>query len=480
MKVVILSWEYPPRIIGGLGRHVYHLSQALARIGVIVRVVTCGFPDAPPRETFQGVQVTRVDCDSTPHIDQLLWTYNMNRLMIEEGQRILEEEQHDLIHAHDWMVARAAFRLRNQYHIPLVTTIHATEKGRAGVLYTPHKKTIHSVEQLLARYSDRVICCSSFMQHHLEETFELDASRVDIIPNGIDPSELESFQGPDGWPPGSPRGMGKTVLYVGRMVREKGVHTLIEGFEAVLRTHNGVRLILVGEGPVKEALIHEVQRRGIADHVQFTGYVDQQTLIGLYKTSDIFVLPSHYEPFGMAVLEAMASGLPVVVSDAGGLSEIVEDHITGLKVQPGNAQSLAEAISLLLDNGALANLLTRNAQRLIREKYDWNLVAEKTIAAYRRAVEDRVEPDSIPDGHFLNEQSALYLLFSLGAGKRETARSSSDLASLIGAPENEVNHLLGRLISQGYVSTFFPHESSARVLYHLSGTGLIKSHAGFS
>src|SRR6266487_2577401 len=127
----MLTWEFPPRIIGGLSTHVYFLSKSLARRDVRVQIITCDFPTLPKDEILNGVYVTRVNSSGISYRDFLLWTHNMNSLMIEEACEILDSNRFDLIHAHDWMVGRAALKLKILYKLPLVTTIHSTEIGRA-------------------------------------------------------------------------------------------------------------------------------------------------------------------------------------------------------------------------------------------------------------------------------------------------------------------------------------------------------------
>src|SRR5205823_12756384 len=175
----------------------------------------------------------------------------------------------------------------------------------------------------------------------------------------------------------------KIILYVGRIVREKGIFTLLEALDELRTRGKDVSLVFVGEGPLKEDLAKEVLRRKLNDRVKLAGFVDEKKLVSLYNSSDAFVLPSHYEPFGMVALEAMASRVPVVVSDVGGLSEIVEDGITGVKVPAANPSTLAEGILRVLEDRELSEQLKENAYRAVQERYRWDMIAEKTIEDYR-------------------------------------------------------------------------------------------------
>src|SRR3989442_3136423 len=130
----MLTWEFPPRIIGGISTHVYHLSRALVEKGTLVRVITCDFPKAPAQEIIDGVLVSRVDSGRVPESNFLLWIYRLNSQMISKTTELLETERFDLIHAHDWVVGTAAVELKNRLDLPLISIIHAIEIGRSGSL----------------------------------------------------------------------------------------------------------------------------------------------------------------------------------------------------------------------------------------------------------------------------------------------------------------------------------------------------------
>src|SRR5712691_9024291 len=354
VRVLMLSWEFPPRIIGGISTHVYHLSKSLVRKGNGVHVLTFDFPNTQLQEVIDGVRISRVESSSVSKTDFLLWIYSMNSLMIERGKELLRGEMFDMVHAHDWMVGRAALELSKSSGIPLVTTIHATEIGRRAGLYNDYQRAIHEIEQLLIQYSEQVVCCSQYMLRHMKANFGVSPNRISVVPNAVDISRFNSEMN-DGRVQGLKLRLGvrpaeSVVLYVGRLVEEKGLHTLIEAFEVLNHDNVEATLIIAGEGPIKEDLTAEVRKRGLETVIHIIGFVDEVTLISLYGSSDIFVLPSFYEPFGIAVLEAMAGRIPVVVSDVGGLSEIVEQGVTGLKAQPRDPVSLAASIRLLLED----------------------------------------------------------------------------------------------------------------------------------
>ncbi len=472
-KVLLLTWEYPPRIIGGISTHVYHLSRSLANQGVSVHVVTCSFPGAPSEEAIDGVRVTRVEDSRLLQANFLLWIYHLNSQMISKTTELLETEKFDLIHAHDWVVGRAAVELKSQLGLPLISTIHATEIGRGGSLDGEYRKKVRDIERLLVDQSDGIICCSNYMLGRIQHELGAANAKISVIPNGVEAATFKN----DGnllLVPATASEERKTILYVGRIVREKGVFTLLEALDELRTREKNIGLVYVGEGPLKEDLAKEVLRRRLGDRVKITGFVDQQRLVALYNSSHVFVLPSHYEPFGMVALEAMASRVPVVVSDVGGLSEIVEDGITGVKVPASDPHALAEGILRVLENPELSERLKENAYQTVQESYRWDLVAEKTLEAYRNILAKPPSSRTVEESEFLSDPALLQFLLTIGATDGDGAVSAGEISSMIKSPETPVKLMLGRQASLGYVSTKLGPASS-KVRYHLSPVGIIKA-----
>jgi glycosyltransferase involved in cell wall biosynthesis len=177
----------------------------------------------------------------------------------------------------------------------------------------------------------------------------------------------------------------KIVLYVGRLVYEKGIHILINAVPKILSKVNA-KFIIVGSGYMKEQLLNIVRSMGLEHKVLFEGFVDEDSLIKLQKVADVSVVPSLFEPFGIVALEAMAAKSPVVVSDTGGLSEIIEHDITGVKVYPNNPESLAWGINKILLDPAFAQKVRENAYHTVLEKYDWGTIAKQTKRIYENVL----------------------------------------------------------------------------------------------
>jgi len=385
LSVMMLSWEFPPRIIGGISPHVYYLSKSLARNGVKVYVVTCDFPGAPAHEAVDGVEVYRIDSYKNPSPDFATWVYLMNVNMQKEAAALIHDlgGKVDVIHAHDWLVATAGIGLKHVFRKPLFATIHSTEIGRRNGIHFDYEKMIHETEAWLMYEAWKVICCSDYMVGHVQWAFGLPWDKLAMVPNGVnyevyskyENEDLSQFRSKFALPEE------KIVLFVGRLVYEKGVHVLVNAAPKVLEKANA-KFVIVGNGYMKEQLSGLVKNMRLAHKVLFTGFVDDETLRRLQRCASVSVVPSLFEPFGIVALEAMAAKSPVVVSDTGGLSEIVEHDVSGIKAYANNPDSLAWGITRILADEGYANWLRTNAYKKIQEKYDWDKIAQQTKNIY--------------------------------------------------------------------------------------------------
>lgn len=385
LSVMMLTWEFPPRIIGGISPHVLYLSRSLARRGVKVYVVTCDFPGAPAHEVVDGFEVFRVDSYKNPSPDFATWVYLMNVNMQKEAAAIIRglDGGVDVLHAHDWLVATAGIGLKHVFRRPFFVTMHSTEIGRRNGIHFDYERMIHETEAWLTYEAWKVICCSDYMVSHVRWAFGLPGDKQVMIPNGVN---VDVYSGVGGEDLGQFRSRfalpgEKIVLFVGRLVYEKGVQVLVNAIPKVLDKVDA-KFVIVGNGYMKEQLSGLVKSLGIAQKVIFTGFVDDMTLRRLQVCADVSVVPSLFEPFGIVALEAMAARSPVVVSDTGGLSEIVDHDVDGVKVYAGNPDSLAWGIVRVLSDGNYANRLRTNAFKKIQEKYDWDRIGQQTENIY--------------------------------------------------------------------------------------------------
>ena len=387
LTVVMLSWEYPPRVIGGISPHIYFLSKHLAKQDVKVYVVTCDFPGAPAHEMIDDVEVYRIDSYKNPAPDFATWVYLMNMNMQRETAVLTRKiaDEVDVFHAHDWLVANAGIGLKHVFRKPLLVTMHSTEMGRRDGLHTTTERMIHETEAWLTYEAWKIICCSDYMIGHVKYVYGLPSDKLVMVPNGVNihtpgaNENIAEFRNKFALPEE------KIVLYVGRLVYEKGIHVLINAVPKILSKVNA-KFIIVGTGYMKDQLLNIVRSMGLEHKVMFQGFIDDLTLLKLQRIADVSVVPSLFEPFGIVALEAMAAKSPVVVSDTGGLSEIVEHDISGVKVFPNNPDSLAWGISKVLQDSAYAGYLRDNAFRRIQEKYDWGKIAAQTKNIYENVL----------------------------------------------------------------------------------------------
>ncbi len=385
----MLSWEFPPKVVGGLARHVYDLSMAQTEQKVDVTVITMDpGHGAPAHENVNGVRVHRVQPYPLASPSFLMWVMQMNMALMEKGSSLLNEEPIDIIHAHDWLAGFCGRALKHTYKIPLISTIHATEYGRNGGLHNDEQRFISDVEWWLTFESWRVICCSSFMLRELQRLFQLPADKLEMVFNGVHPEIFQVDQPEMEVRRRYAADDEQIIYYVGRLVNEKGVQVLLEAAPMILKENPRAKFIITGEGPCKESLKEQARHLGISPKVFFTGFVDDFTRNQLYSHASAAVFPSLYEPFGIVALEAMAAGTPLVVADTGGLGEIVTHEVNGLKCYPGSAGSLADQINRLLRDESLAARLKREGASLVRGSYTWSEIARQTGKIYREVLEE--------------------------------------------------------------------------------------------
>ena len=383
-RALILTWEYPPIVEGGLARHVRKLAEGLVAEGVEVHVLTRGAAGLAAEEDAAGVTVHRVREPRWPKdLDRFVaWVERMNVDMREAGEVLVERLSPDVIHGHDWLVASASARLAERFGLPYLTTIHATEFGRhQGWVDTHPQAHIHGVETWMARRADGVIVCSHYMRGHVADVFGIAEDRVTVIPNGIDPLDLQPVADLDALRARFAGPAEKLVLLVGRLVYEKGFQLALDALPDVRRKVGGVRFLVAGSGTHEAELKAQAKRLGIAEHGTFMGWIGDDVLHSLYRIADLTVVPSIYEPFGLVALEAMASGCPCIVADTGGLREVVPNGDVGLRFRSSEPRSLGRMIERVLTDEALRDRLVAEASEHVL-RFDWADVARQTAARY--------------------------------------------------------------------------------------------------
>jgi glycosyltransferase involved in cell wall biosynthesis len=371
LTVVHLAWEFPPAIAGGLGVHVGSLASAQAGLAGMRVVAVVPGPRGPalPPGSAVGLEVIRAGARPSG-ADFLRDLERLNgQLFTAAAAAIGRAGGSAVIHAHDWLVAPAALALRELLGVPLCVTFHATEAGRRGgaVRRGALPAVIAGRERRLAL-----------------------AARAVFAPSASTAREAAALGGPTphvvrcGWPLAGPppprRPVPGRILFVGRLAAEKGAATLIRALAALSRQVPTAHLVIAGDGPERPVLERTARDAGVGRRVRFTGWRESAALGRLRAAAAVCVAPSLYEPFGLAALEAVAAGAPLVASRVGGLAEWADG--VAVWAEPGDAGSWADALAAALCGAGPPAEAERRRRRL--RAWTWRRAAERTAAVYRR------------------------------------------------------------------------------------------------
>ena len=394
MRTLLISWEYPPVIEGGLGRHVRKLSEHLVRDGVEVHVLTRGGGHLAAEEERHGVIVHRVSEPPFPKdVDAFVrWVEAMNSDMRQLAFELADELEFELVHSHDWLVAGVAEAVARRLRAPWLVTVHATEFGRhQGWVHKHPHSHIHARERRMVRRAAHVVTCSRYMRSHVARVFGVPPLDITVIPNGIDPRDLEPVLATD-LEAIRARYAGareRLVLLVGRLVYEKGFHLALDALAPVIRRFGDVRFVVAGTGTAEAELKRQARRLRLTRHGTFLGWVGDDMLHALYRVADLCIVPSIYEPFGLVALEAMASGCLCVVADTGGLREVVPgDGTVGLRFPSRDSDALGEILEQVLSDDDVRGQLVAEAREHVLG-FDWAEVAHRTRELYSTLVSGR-------------------------------------------------------------------------------------------
>ncbi|MGK5507526.1 1,4-alpha-glucan branching protein domain-containing protein [Brevibacillus formosus] len=382
--VLMLTWEFPPHVVGGLGRAVYDLARHLVQQGIVVHVLTHSTDSCSADETMEGVHVHRLPTYlPSEQADFLAWVFQLNLAMVDAAFQLWSlGVRPDIIHAHDWLVSWAAIELKQRYSLPLVSTIHALEHGRHQGIHTPLQQRIHECERTLIQSSDSIIVCSIYMESEVMRLFGKPSSQLRVIHNGVDLIPLPDVNR-EQLRHELAIGDGPVLFFVGRLVQEKGVHLLLEAMARLRDELLHAKLLIAGRGPMQDEWKQLVHQMGLSEQVRFLGFVDDGRRNELFALADVAVFPSLYEPFGIVALEAMALGTPVLVADTGGLREIVRHGENGAMMYTGDPESLTNQLRWLLSDPDQRHQLAQTAMQEVKQIYNWTLLASQTIDLYR-------------------------------------------------------------------------------------------------
>jgi glycogen synthase len=401
--VLHLVWEFPPVIYGGLARHADDLTRAQHRSGWDVTVVTAAEDVTDPARRVsigprlrRDILVLRARRRSprTPWTDLLGAARELDDAMAEAALQHLDDLSAaglplpTVVHAHDWVGARAARTLAARLEARLVLTVHATEYGRRRGAIGPEvdggvPAGVHALERDGVAAADVVIVCSEAMRTEVCVALGADPARVQVVPNAVDA---------DAWRAGPaavraarrhwlPQESDLLIVAAGRIEWEKGFSTVVRALADLRRVHPRLRLVLAGRGSYTEQLINLAAELGVSELLVLPGWLARRDLAALYAAADVVVVPSRYEPSGLVVREAQAAGATVVSTRVGGLVEAVQDDVTGLLIDVGDVHGLRDTISLLAAHPGRGRRLGPAAAAAVRS-VTWADVSAATLAAY--------------------------------------------------------------------------------------------------
>ncbi|HPH53160.1 MAG TPA: glycosyltransferase family 4 protein [Bacteroidales bacterium] len=428
MRVLMFGWEFPPHIAGGLGTACYGLTKGLAHHDVevlfvmptasgdedqsAVRIINASdvavYDTCKNIDEFLGkVDFLRVGSNLRPYIDPVSFTELVTeeqKYQTEEfkgyfkekykfsgkyGANLMEEvaryamvagaiaQQHkfDVIHAHDWLTNLAGIAAKKVSGKPLVIHVHATEFDRTGENVNPE---VFRLEQTGMREADKVITVSNLTRNIVINKYGIDPSKVITVHNAVDfsgRSDLEVQRGVKE----------KIVTFLGRITFQKGPEYFIEAANKVLKMYPNVRFVMAGSGDLMNRSIKRVAQLGISDRFHLTGFLRGQDVQRMFEYSDVYVMPSVSEPFGISPLEAMISNVPTIISKQSGVAEVLRYAI---KVDFWDIDALADAIYGLLNYPALSKMAIESGLEEVNS-LKWDHAAAKVKKVYEAAINEK-------------------------------------------------------------------------------------------
>lgn len=410
MRVAMLSYHTCPlatlggKDTGGMNVYVHELTRHLGRMGVHVDVYTRSQDEHVPHvlhDLGYGNRVVHVAAGpEVPLPKEQLASF------LPEFQRGVQEFAelkgltYDVIHSHYWMSGIAGLGMRQVWQAPMIHMFHTLGLMKQRVARRPGEVEGDyrlQGERNVMQAADWVVAATPAERAQLQWLYEMDMSKVVVIPPGVDVSHFYPIPADEAKQAIGVRPCEQMLLFVGRIEALKGIDVLIEAIGILRKKGLSMCLAVIGgevsstNGGSAEMERLQVLREqaGLEDLVTFLGKKAQDTLPYYYSAAEAVVVPSHYESFGMVALEAMACGAPVVASQVGGLAYLVQDGVTGFTVEVDDAQALADRLALILTQPELRQKLSQQAAQ-IALGYAWETIAEKVLELYERAV--RVSP----------------------------------------------------------------------------------------
>lgn len=414
MRLAIFVWEYPPRVVGGLGTYISEIAPRLAAMGAGVSVFTLNDGTLAEHEVRDGVDIYRPKVlnseDVLPTIiaeDIRRWgagtrffaDLTMSNILsadrLVNGLVRREHAAFDCVIVHDWLSIVGGVIAKRELSVPLVFHLHSTERGRS---LGSGSKTVQDLERLGGERADRILTVSRSMAEELSAQ-GFPTRKISVVYNGVDPAKYDpsrvsaararEVRAGYGVAPGD-----KMILFVGRIVAAKGVDRLVQAMVSVKKAVSGAKLVIVGTSEAQSAIQELVTTLKLEDTVRFRfEFLTEEERISHFAAADVCVFPSLYEPFGIVALEAMSMGKPVVVGarNTSGMKEFVVPtgpDRCGFHVDPYEPNDIARGIILALGDSDVGGEIGMNGRRLVIQRYDWDTVATRTLKLYEGVIEE--------------------------------------------------------------------------------------------
>lgn len=434
MKVLMFGWEFPPHISGGLGTACDGLTKGLAKHQVeilfvmptasgdedqsAVRIINASDVAAfetreDARNLLEKVQFLQVTSNLIPYLgpDEFTEQVNLerekewNEFRISFGQKykfsgtygsnlmeevmryalvassIAKQYDFDVIHAHDWLTNMAGIAAKRVSGKPLVIHVHATEFDRTGEHVN---EQVYELEKRGMEAADRIIAVSDLTRNTIINKYHINPQKVVTVHNAVDFSTVEDREISRGVPE-------KIVTFLGRITYQKGPEYFIEAAYKVLQKTQNVRFVMAGSGDMFNRSIRRVAKLGISSHFHFTGFLRGEDVKNMFAYSDVYVMPSVSEPFGISPLEAMRAGVPAIISKQSGVAEVLHHAI---KVDFWDVHALADAIYGLLTYPALKTMTVRCGLEEVNA-LKWDIAAAKVKKIYEDVLEEKLKKTTI-------------------------------------------------------------------------------------
>ena len=405
MKILMLGWELPPHNSGGLGVACLNLARALAREGADIDFVVPYTAEHPEINFMNVLSASGIDpihrygggsyasleiCDELiPSIDQdrLISIREVQHTYCDFVKKYLMQFKPDCVHAHDWLTFEAGILAKKNYGIPLIAHVHATEFDRAG-MHTGNP-LIHEIEYEGLMLADKIIAVSEATKRIIHEKYHIPLKKIDVIYNSLDENyESEEYFFKDqiySYLLNQKQNGYTIVSTVGRFTVQKGLHNLMHAAALALSKNPKLLFVFAGDGEEKNELIELAARLGISRNVIFTGFIRGKKLRDIYSVSDVFVMSSISEPFGLTALEAAHHGDALILTKQSGVSEIIWSALT---YDFWDEHKLANEILSIAENPALYQSLTENVKNEYN-RISWNQVAKKCMQVYNNIIKHK-------------------------------------------------------------------------------------------